>query len=259
MSLDYAKGSRQSVEPIMLTVSHVTTFLGDSLLTRASGFFFEDESRLFLITSRHVLIDEPTNHFPDRIEIDLHVDLADIAQTVQFSISLYHDQEPAWRQATDSGGSIDVAAIEIDRTALPAQSVFRAFRQNHLADPADQKIGVGTPLLIVGFPLGFHDTLHHLPVARQAIIASSYGLRFQGEGYFLTDGRTHRGTSGGPIVSRTQAHDDLTHNLPWTLVGIHSASFDVGQRDKAIDETLGLNCGWYSDIILTLTQSPPDC
>ena len=39
----------------------------------------------------------------------------------------------------------------------------------------------------MGFPLGIHDTLHHLPVARHAVIASSFGLRFQCEGYFLTE------------------------------------------------------------------------
>jgi hypothetical protein len=46
--------------------------------------------------------------------------------------------------------------------------------------------------LFLGFPLGFHDELHHLPVVRQAVIASSFGLRFQGKGYFLTDARTLR-------------------------------------------------------------------
>ena len=42
---------------------------------------------------------------------------------------------------------------------------------------------------------GFEGGGHHLPVARQAVLASSCGLRFQGQGYFLTDARTHRGTS----------------------------------------------------------------
>lgn len=64
------------------------------------------------------------------------------------------------------------------------------------------EVEVGSPLLIVGFPLGFHDTLHHLPVVRHAAIASSFGVRFQGHGYFLTDARTHRGTSGAPVVMR---------------------------------------------------------
>jgi len=43
--------------------------------------------------------------------------------------------------------------------------------------------------------------LHHLPVARQAVIASAFGIRFQGQGYFLTDARMHRGTSGAPVVA----------------------------------------------------------
>ncbi|MCK7502387.1 MAG: hypothetical protein MZW92_80370 [Comamonadaceae bacterium] len=43
-----------------------------------------------------------------------------------------------------------------------------------------------------------------MPVVRHAVIASSFGLRFQGEGYFLTDARTHRGTSGAPVVMRVR-------------------------------------------------------
>ena len=77
--------------------------------------------------------------------------------------------------------------------ALPATTVYRAFTPAHLIDPQDQ-VEVGTSLLVVGFPLGFHDTLHHMPVVRHAAVASSFGLRFQGKGYFLTDARTHRGT-----------------------------------------------------------------
>ena len=38
----------------------LATFLGSGALTHASGFFFRRDERLFLVTSRHVLIDEPT-------------------------------------------------------------------------------------------------------------------------------------------------------------------------------------------------------
>jgi hypothetical protein len=39
------------------------------------------------------------------------------------------------------------------------------------------------------------------------------------------------------------------------LLGVHSAGFDVGTRDLNLDEALGLNCAWYADILLTLTES----
>ena len=241
------------LEPLLLTATRVFTFTGQETLTNASGFFFERHPRLFLVTSRHVLMDEPSGHVPDRIEIELHIDPENMAQSTGFSIPLYRDGEAVWRQGIDGGGPIDVATIEIERDALPQTAVYRAFTPAHLYRPLDQ-IAVGTSLLIVGFPLGFHDTLHHMPVVRHAIVASSFGLRFQGQGFFLTDARTHRGTSGAPVVMRTTEPATMGNEMPWVLLGVHSAVFDVGTRDLSLDEALGLNCAWYADILLTLTE-----
>ncbi len=243
-----------TIESILLTAVHIFTFQGQQGLTNASGFFFEREGRLFLVTSRHVLIDEPSTHFPDRIEIELHIDPNNMALSTGFSIPLYREGQRFWRQGLDTAGAIDVAVIEIERAALPETTVYRAFTIEHLIAPKET-VDVGTSLLVVGFPLGFHDTLHHMPVVRQAVIASSFGLRFQGEGYFLTDARTHRGTSGAPVVMRVPENQSLQGDLPWKLLGVHSARLDVGTRDRKLDEALGLNCAWYADILLTLTQS----
>lgn len=42
-------------------------------------------------------------------------------------------------------------------------------------------------------------------------------------------------------------------DLPWILLGVHSARIDVGTRDLEVDEALGLNCAWYADILPALT------
>lgn len=241
------------LEPILLAATRVLTFDGQRRLTNATGFFFERDERLFLVTSQHVIIDEPTRHFPNRIEIELHTDPDNMARSTGFSIPLYRDGKSVWRQGTDRAGEIDVAVIEIERAALPATGAFRAFTPHHLHDPHYQ-VEVGSSLLVVGFPLGFHDTLHHMPVVRQAVVASSFGLRFQGQGYFLTDARTHRGTSGAPVVTRVSREDTRLGDLPWRLLGVHSSRLDVGTRDLQVDEALGLNCAWYADILMTLTE-----
>jgi len=241
------------IDPLLLTTLRVQTFGGGRPLTNASGFFYERDGRLYLVTSRHVVIDEPSKHFPDRIEIELHVDAANMARSTGFSIPLYRDGKSLWRDGTDATGVVDVAAIAIERAALPATTAYRAFTPHHLLDPSEE-VEIGTSLLVVGFPLGFHDTLHHLPVVRQAGLASSFGLRFQGEGYFLTDARMHRGTSGAPVVMRASGVDMTLRDLPWRLLGVHSARLDIGTRDLKLDEALGLNCTWYADILATLTQ-----
>ena len=242
------------IESILLTAANVFTFEGQRRLTNASGFFFEREKRLFLVTSRHVLMDAPTKHYPDRIEIELHTNRKNLAESTGFSIPLYRDGKGVWRQGSDTAGQIDVAVIELERAAIPKSTVYRAFTPEHLLQEPD-RVEVGTTLLVVGFPLGFHDTLHHMPVVRQAIIASSFGLRFQGRGYFLTDARTHRGTSGAPVVMRATETDRDMGDLPWRLLGVHSARLDVGTRDLELDEALGLNCAWYADILMTLTET----
>ena len=241
------------IDTILLTAARICTFEERRALTNASGFFFARGERLFLVTSRHVLLDKPSLHFPNRIEIELHTDPDNLAESTGFSIPLYGDGKSLWRQGQDKSGDIDVAVIEIERAALPARTLYRAFTPAHLPGHLDL-VEVGSSLLVVGFPLGFHDTLHHMPVVRQAVLASSFGLRFKGEGYFLTDARTHRGTSGAPVVMRVYSQDQARGDLPWLLLGVHSARLDVGSRDLELDEALGLNCAWYADILMTLTE-----
>ncbi|WP_077002624.1 serine protease [Variovorax sp. KK3] len=238
------------IEPLFLTTARVSTFDGDRLLTGASGFWFERDERLFLATSRHVLHDAPSNHRPNRIEVELHVDAVDLTRYAALSVWLFKDGKSQWRQGSDSGGDIDVAVIEIDRALLPPTAEIRCFTPAHLQSELS-RIEVGRDLLVVGFPLGFHDTVHHLPVVRHAVIASAFGIRFQGQGFFLTDARTHRGTSGAPVVMRDPAAGEA---VPWRLLGVHSSRIDMSTRDLNVDESLGLNAAWYAAILLTLTK-----
>jgi hypothetical protein len=69
------------IEPILLTALRVVTFKQQQRLTNATGFFFERHNRLFLVTSRHVVIDQPTGHIPDRVEIEIHIDPDNMAKS----------------------------------------------------------------------------------------------------------------------------------------------------------------------------------
>lgn len=243
------------VESLLLAVTRVSTLLGEKQLTNATGFFFARDDKLFLITNRHVVLDEASDHRPDWLKIELHVDPENVAVITQFAIPLYRGTEPVWRQGVDSAGTVDVIALQLERAALPNKLLLQPFTSKNLVEQLDE-IEVGMRVLVVGFPLGFHDTLHHLPVVRQAVIASAFGIRFQGQGYFLTDAQMHRGTSGAPVVARVTTQQSGRGELPWILLGIHAARMDVTNRDAQQDERLNLNCAWYADVIMTLTEDP---
>ena len=250
MAAGPSDGTEALVEPLLLTTTQVSTYAGDLLLTRASGFFFKREERLFLVTSRHVLTDEPNGHSPDRVELVLHTDEHDLSKHAVYSCLLFRDRTAVWRQGQDTGGPVDVAVLEIDEECLPGNAHLRWFTPGNLLQDL-RGAHIGSPLVLLGYPLGFHDTVHHLPVARHAIIASAFGLRFQRQGFFLTDGRAHRGSSGSPVLTRLAGESS---QMPWALLGVHSSRMDMGGRDLALDESLGLNCAWYADILMTLTS-----
>jgi hypothetical protein len=241
-----------TVDALLLTTTRITTFAGSGVLTSASGFFFRRGDRLFLVSNRHVFADAGSSHFPARIEIGLHTDTQDLTQQAVVSLPLYREGLGQWREATDSGGAVDVAALEIPAACLPADAALHAFDETHL-DARDEQVAIGDALTIAGFPLGFHDTVHHLAVARSASIASAYGVRFQRQGCFLTDARTHRGSSGSPVVRRRIHDGSAASSLSWQLLGVHSTRMDMSTRDQAQDESLGLNCAWYADVLVTLT------
>ncbi len=44
------------IESLLLAVTRVTTMFGQQHLTNATGFFFARDDRLFLVTSRHVVL-----------------------------------------------------------------------------------------------------------------------------------------------------------------------------------------------------------
>ncbi len=241
-------------ESVLHACTQVSTCRGDAPLTRASGFFFARDGRTWLVTCAHVVFDAATGHVPDRVEVELHADRVDLSRSRTVPLPLHRDGVALWRGAQDSGGAVDVAVVPIDAGALGDAATWEAFTPVHLEGALDE-VEIGESALIVGFPLGFHDTRHHLPVARQAGIASSFGVRFQGQGCFLTDARTHRGTSGAPVVMRARHGPLVGARLPWRLLGVHASRMDMGSRDRDLDESLGLNAAWYADVLLELTRS----
>jgi hypothetical protein len=240
-------------DPLLLGVCRLSTYTGDRALSASTGFFFSRQDRHFLVTSRHVLHDEPTQHFPDRISFGIHSETVDLTRITPVDLPLYRDGRALWTQGQESGGEVDVAALQLPHGVLPPHVSASAFTAASLCEDADS-VALGTPLTLACFPLGFYDTTYTLAVARHGTVASPYGVRFQGRGCFVTDARMHRGTSGAPVVMRRSGVSEGGGG-PWMLLGVHSARMEMGGRDASEDDVLGLNLAWYADILMTLTQT----
>ena len=238
------------VDALLLATARVTTYAGTSVLTNAGGFFFRRGHQLFLVSSRHVFADAASCHRPDRLEVGVHTDPLDLARCTVVALSLYRRDVRQWREADDT--QVDIAALEIPADSLPAGAEVQAFDDTHL-ETRGERIATGDALTITGFAPGAHDTVHHLPVARSASLASAYGVRFQGRGCFLTDARTHCGSSGSPVLRRRL--DDGARGASWQLIGVHSTRMDLCAHEPGDEPSPGLNGAWYADVLPALTAA----
>ena len=160
-----------------------------------------------------------------------------------------------WLEHTIRGTEIDVVAIPLDRVQVESRFFVRAFQtSDHI--PQNVDISIGEDVMVIGYPLGFHDALHNLPIVRNAIISSVYPAPFQGNPIILIDSRLHRGTSGSPVLTKpsqmiryTDGSTAILGGPKSFLVGVHSATFDIPGRDPNQDEPLGLNIVWFASLI----------
>ena len=109
--------------------------MGRAVADDDSGFFFQREDRLFFVTSRHVVIDKPSRHFPNRLEIELHTDARNLTRSMNLSTMLYRDGKSVWRQGSDAGGEIEVHHVVLrDRGRCAAGDVFDRHQTGRFED-----------------------------------------------------------------------------------------------------------------------------
>ena len=238
------------VDSRLVRVASVLTLKGGNVLTNATGFFYQRDGYLFLITCRHVVIDEPTGHYPDQLKLRVHSDRDDLTLNGELFLDLYGGGNALWREHPKLGGNIDVVAVPVLDPTVIANWFVDTFSPADLMDET-KTLALGQQVLVIGFPLGFNDEKHNLPMIRNATIASVYPLPFKGQRYFITDARLHRGASGSPVIARL--FEPGCEAPVWKLLGVHAASLDVSNREPDKDEPLGLNVTWYASLVAEVT------
>ena len=243
-----------SISDINFTTTKIEMIKSGQIIGSASGFFFKDNDIKYLATNRHVVINENEKHFPDALRITLHNGRIDLTQNKTVDIDLYLDSKPLWLQHNNySNNSCDVVLIPLDISTLKDAELEKfnssaiTFIKSDIINT--REVNSFGDVVVVGYPLGFHDTIHNLPIYRKAMIASCYGIDFIGQPYFLIDTNLHPGTSGSPVLSSPHTlFKEGNRTEGYALFGIHSAEHVFG------DKPLGLNVVWYSYLLIEIAR-----
>ncbi len=252
-----------AVHEIVLTAALVVQLKAGAQIGTASGFFYTRGDDLFLVTNRHVCKDDVAGTAPDVLRLTLHTDAADLKKTATLDVPLYHGGKPVWR-IHPTFKDADVVLLKLDTAAVKKKFVITAFSKDSFLPP-NLPLHPGEDVFVMGYPFGVHDTVFALPIFRSAMIASSYGVPFQGEPFFLTDANLHPGTSGSPVLTKPKSawvddkgNTSLTSGTTYYLVGVHSAILSVnttGPHQTSIP--LGLGTAWYAELLEDIAAVAP--
>ena len=94
---------------------------------------------------------------------------------------------------------VDLAAFNVSGTHHKAY--WRTIGPEALADFEDPALAAGTQVWFVGYPEGYYDKKHNLPLMRSGIIASQPRVDFDGKPGFIVDGQCLPGSSGSPVFA----------------------------------------------------------
>ena len=235
---------------------HMKLRYGVQTIGTATGFVYETNDSLYLITNWHVA--SGRNRFTGQ---PLHKDsLTPDALRPMFFVDgrgggwRAHDiplvdqgGNPLWYQHPDHGQAVDVAAVPF--TCPPGLTVHPI---NKLPTRSDMVVETGQDVFILGYPLNIRAG-GVLPVWKRASIASEPDIDLDSLPLQLVDTASYTGMSGSPVIAKEIYHyrgldGDLhiDHNAAthYTLVGVYS-----GRRQDQDGERSQLGEVWKARVI----------
>ena len=223
---------------------------------------------MWLVTNRHVLIPRKGEQesSPTRVTFYLR----------RFSDSGVFNWDPIAVRVDDirelakfhPDASIDVAVLDISEPVgerIKSDKRFFApyfLSSENLAGKNNIEVEASSDVLVVGYPKGFYDEANLFPIVKSGIIASRWGVGFQGNPYFLIDARLFPGSSGSVVLSKPV---DLvvrdgrlisSKEKQFAFLGVFSGEPKYEEDpvvigDLTITQTSGFDLGiaWYAHLV----------
>lgn len=235
---------------------HLEACYGDHTIGTATGFVYEIDDSLYLITNWHVasgrnsFTEQPMNKHsavPNALRATFFVD-GKSREWRAHDIPLV-DQcgNPLWYQHPDHGQLVDVAVLPF--TCPPGLKVHPI---NKLPTTSDMVVETGQDVFILGYPLDIRAG-GVWPVWKRASIASEPDIDLDSLPQLLVDTATYPGMSGSPVIAKEvyhyrgldgDLHIDNNAGTYYTLVGVYS-----GRRFGQHGELSQLAVVWKARVI----------
>jgi hypothetical protein len=246
-----SQGLPADLEPPSLMTTPIVLMSGTRAVSQGTGFFFASTTidgkpdTVFLVTNYHVVTGRapltPGPRLGDRVRFILHESPVELTRVRQVELPLYDQRgDPLWI-VSDAVPSADVVLLPVPPDAYRDISVL-VFTEAHTR--GDIRIRPSSGATLLGYPYGFYDESHFLPVWKTGHVASEPSVDFNDLPTFLVDVSAFPGMSGSPVLAVAngiyESEDGaMRSGRVLKLLGIFSAMPVVRERQPADANGLG--------------------
>ena len=276
---------------------HMTTLIvtktPQGTIAQGSGFFYRVSDQptlggpeyqwvrtdIWVITNRHVVMPKVNDVEIYPSEITVHLRRGDELGRPEWAPIVLSGSDIGERVRFHPNNRVDVAAINVtepmiqelnsNKNQFTYASPFPLSRDLLPRSNQTMQVEASSDLLVVGYPRGFYDHVNLFPIVKSGIVASRWGVGFQGDPCFLIDAKLFPGSSGSVVISKPvdmivkDGRPLVLQNedKAFMLLGVFSGapitqSEPVTVGDLTIAQTLeyGLGIVWYADTIEEILQ-----
>jgi hypothetical protein len=199
----------------------ITSIIKPGEGSMGSGFFYNELSEekygpdkgwiainnTWLVTNRHVLLPSDNGKENTPNQLIFHVRKINGA-SIKWEPIILDRLQIISRVRVHHNRNVDVAVVQVLdllKDKLNSEGNYMNWfgvDKGQFAGKNNIHVDVGDEALIIGYPRGYYDKVNLYPIVKSGIIASGWGLPFDGEPKFLIDAKLFPGSSGSLVVSR---------------------------------------------------------
>jgi S1-C subfamily serine protease len=234
---------------------------GDLVLSKATGFVFENFDNKYFVSNWHVFsgrnaitlepLDTKYSALPEflRIYFPLEGELGKF-ETVELNLKS-DDNEYCWRQHKEKN-HVDVALMPVELKSNYATFPVNTINESRGLYSFPEKFYVGQEVFVLGYPLGI-ERGGGFPIWKRATIATEPYLEIdQRNSKILIDTATRPGMSGSPVISASHPSARILFDGRCQPVNIRASKLFLGVYSGRLgndDLAAQLGVVWKENVI----------
>ncbi len=222
----------------------------------------------WLVTNRHVIIMKEGGKDVKPTEVTFNLRRINESGELRWDIVTLTTDDIASHAKFHPDNEIDIAVIDIshlitNRINDDDQPVAkRAVNADMFAGKNNIDVEVSSDVLIVGYPKGFYDEVNLFPIVKAGIVASRWGVNFDGKPYFLIDAKLFPGSSGSLVLSKPvnfvvkDGKKLYSKDKQFAFLGVYAGelakvetSVESGKLATAKKGGVDLGVVWYAQLV----------